>query len=68
MEDLSNFSSKMSHWLFVQVTLDDFIFLCVLGRGHFGKVMLAETRNTHEVYAIKTLKKADVVGRDEVER
>jgi hypothetical protein len=51
-----------------KLKLDDFLLLCVLGRGHFGKVMLAETKSAGEVYAIKTLKKADVVGREEVER
>ncbi|TFJ98276.1 zinc finger protein RFP-like [Platysternon megacephalum] len=49
------------------VTLDDFRFLAVLGRGHFGKVLLSEYSCTGELYAIKALKKGDIVARDEVE-
>ncbi|XP_060038279.1 serine/threonine-protein kinase N1 isoform X2 [Erinaceus europaeus] len=49
------------------LTLEDFKFLAVLGRGHFGKVLLSEFRDTGELFAIKALKKGDVVARDEVE-
>uniref|UniRef100_A0A452GZF4 Protein kinase N1 n=1 Tax=Gopherus agassizii TaxID=38772 RepID=A0A452GZF4_9SAUR len=49
------------------LTLDEFRFLAVLGRGHFGKVLLSEYSHTGELYAIKALKKGDIVARDEVE-
>uniref|UniRef100_A0A9J7ZE52 protein kinase C n=1 Tax=Cyprinus carpio carpio TaxID=630221 RepID=A0A9J7ZE52_CYPCA len=45
----------------------DFNCISVLGRGHFGKVLLAEFRRTGKLYAIKALKKGDVVTRDEVD-
>uniref|UniRef100_A0A671QZY1 protein kinase C n=1 Tax=Sinocyclocheilus anshuiensis TaxID=1608454 RepID=A0A671QZY1_9TELE len=47
--------------------MEDFNCISVLGRGHFGKVLLAEFRRTEKLYAIKALKKGDVVTRDEVD-
>ncbi|XP_015210724.1 serine/threonine-protein kinase N2 isoform X3 [Lepisosteus oculatus] len=47
--------------------LSDFKCVAVLGRGHFGKVLLAEYKNTGEMFAIKALKKGDIVARDEVD-
>uniref|UniRef100_A0A673HAR4 protein kinase C n=1 Tax=Sinocyclocheilus rhinocerous TaxID=307959 RepID=A0A673HAR4_9TELE len=47
--------------------MEDFNCISVLGRGHFGKVLLAEFRRTGKLYAIKALKKGDVVTRDEVD-
>ena len=35
--------------------------------GHFGKVILARYLNTGEYFAIKALKKGDIIARDEVE-
>uniref|UniRef100_A0A673YA12 protein kinase C n=1 Tax=Salmo trutta TaxID=8032 RepID=A0A673YA12_SALTR len=47
--------------------LQDFKLIAVLGRGHFGKVLLSEYKRTGSVYAIKALKKGDIVARDEVD-
>uniref|UniRef100_A0A8C2FYV7 protein kinase C n=1 Tax=Cyprinus carpio TaxID=7962 RepID=A0A8C2FYV7_CYPCA len=49
------------------LSLQDFRLIAVLGRGHFGKVLLTEYKKSGKMYAIKALKKGDIVARDEVE-
>ncbi|CAB3399976.1 unnamed protein product [Caenorhabditis bovis] len=49
------------------LSIDDFRLISVLGRGHFGKVILSQHNASRNYYALKILKKGDILGRDEVE-
>jgi len=51
----------------VNISLNDFHFVTVLGRGSFGKVMLAEEKKTKKYYAIKMIKKQYIVEKDDID-
>lgn len=44
-----------------QVKLEDFKILKLLGRGGFGKVMLCQKSSDGKLYAMKILRKKDIV-------
>lgn len=49
------------------MVLEDFKLLKLLGRGGFGKVVLCENMKDGKMYAMKILRKKDIVDSDQVE-
>ncbi|ELU08618.1 hypothetical protein CAPTEDRAFT_99905 [Capitella teleta] len=49
------------------ISLQDFSLIKVLGKGSFGKVMLAERKGSDEVYAIKVLKKEVIIQDEDID-
>uniref|UniRef100_A0A671Y4Z1 Protein kinase C n=1 Tax=Sparus aurata TaxID=8175 RepID=A0A671Y4Z1_SPAAU len=66
--DLQPFIYPSSHYdspgASARLGIHDFNFLMVLGKGSFGKVLLAEERGSERLFAVKVLKK-DVLFQDE---
>ncbi|CAR22025.1 protein kinase C [Lachancea thermotolerans CBS 6340] len=50
-----------------KISLDDFVLLKVLGKGNFGKVLLAESKNNERLCAIKVLKKDHIIKNHDIE-
>lgn len=46
--------------------LEDFESLKVIGRGAFGEVWLVQKKDTGHVYAMKILRKADMLEKEQV--
>lgn len=43
------------------INLEDFHIMKVIGRGTFGKVYMVKKKDTNEIYAMKVLKKEEIV-------
>lgn len=48
------------------LSMQSFELLKVLGKGTFGKVMMVRKKDTHQIYAIKSIYKHYIVSTDEV--
>ena len=48
------------------MTLNDFDCLRVVGRGAFGEVRLVRYKKTHELFAMKIMKKSILSDREQV--
>ncbi len=66
---LINFGRKESDFLRLRRTrlgVDDFSTIKVIGKGAFGTVKLVQKKDTGKIYALKALKKADMIKRDQL--
>nr|CAB3475940.1 unnamed protein product [Digitaria exilis] len=50
-----------------KICVDDFELLTIIGRGAFGEVRLCREKTSNNIYAMKKLKKSDMVVRGQVE-
>ncbi|KAL9337496.1 hypothetical protein Peur_069265 [Populus x canadensis] len=50
-----------------RTSIDDFVIIKPISRGAFGRVFLAKKRTTGDLFAIKVLKKADMIRKNAVE-
>lgn len=41
--------------------------ISVIGKGSYGKVMLVKKKDSGQLYALKVLKKAEIIRRNQVE-
>ena len=49
------------------ITKNDFETISVIGKGSYGKVTLVKKKDTGMLYALKALKKAEIIRRNQVE-
>jgi len=64
-----HYAAKESEFLRMKrsrMTATDFIPLKVIGKGAFGEVRLVQKADTGHVYAMKALRKAEMVAKDQV--
>ncbi|KAL0407676.1 UNVERIFIED_CONTAM: Serine/threonine-protein kinase-like, partial [Sesamum radiatum] len=50
-----------------KICVDDFELLTIIGRGAFGEVRLCRERKSGNIYAMKKLKKSEMLSRGQVE-
>ncbi|KAK1283727.1 Serine/threonine-protein kinase AtPK1/AtPK6 [Acorus calamus] len=67
---LKNLEKKETEYMRLQrhkMGVDDFELLTIIGRGAFGEVRLCREKGTGNVYAMKKLKKSEMLRRGQVE-
>ncbi|XWS25610.1 hypothetical protein CRYUN_Cryun27aG0082600 [Craigia yunnanensis] len=69
-EIMRNLEKRETEYMRLQrrkVGIDDFEQLTVIGKGAFGEVRLCRAKNTGEIFAMKKLKKSEMLSRGQVE-
>lgn len=51
-----------------KVTKNDFEMRTIIGKGSYGKVVLVRKKDNRKLYAMKVLKKTEIIRRHQVER
>ncbi|CAN1274048.1 Serine/threonine-protein kinase 38-like [Linum perenne] len=69
-ELMKNLARRETEFMRLQrrkVGIDDFEQLTVIGKGAFGEVRLCQAKGTGEIFAMKKLKKSEMLSRGQVE-
>ncbi|XP_050363304.1 uncharacterized protein LOC126782165 [Argentina anserina] len=69
-EMMRNLARRETEYMRLQrrkIGIDDFEQLTVIGKGAFGEVRLCRAKGTGEIYAMKKLKKSEMLSRGQVE-
>ncbi|XP_031479670.1 probable serine/threonine protein kinase IRE4 isoform X2 [Nymphaea colorata] len=64
----SGASTPLNYPLKERTTIDDFEIIKPISKGAFGKVFLSRKRTTGDLFAIKVLRKVDMIRKNSVER
>lgn len=67
MKDLEKRETELMRLHRHKMGVEDFELLTIIGRGAFGEVRLCREKNTEHVYAMKKLKKSEMLRRGQVE-
>ncbi|EES00154.1 hypothetical protein BDA96_03G040500 [Sorghum bicolor] len=67
MKDLERKETEYIRLKRHKICVDDFELLTIIGRGAFGEVRLCREKTSGNIYAMKKLKKSDMVVRGQVE-
>ena len=66
MESFEN-SEKLKKYTNNKLTIEDFTIIKVVGKGSYGKVLLAKKNNEETIYAMKIMKKISMVKKNQVD-
>ncbi|KAF8093558.1 hypothetical protein N665_0383s0183 [Sinapis alba] len=67
LEDLQRKETEYTRLMRNRLCVDDFHLLSIIGRGAFGEVRLCREKKTGNIYAMKKLKKSEMLSRGQVE-
>ncbi|XP_020690310.1 serine/threonine-protein kinase tricorner isoform X2 [Dendrobium catenatum] len=67
MKDLEQKETEYMRLRRHKICVDDFDLLTIIGRGAFGEVRLCREKSTGNIYAMKKLKKSEMLSRGQVE-
>ncbi|WZZ12931.1 hypothetical protein YC2023_106020 [Brassica napus] len=67
LEDLQRKETEYTRLMRNRLCVDDFDLLSIIGRGAFGEVRLCREKKTGNIYAMKKLRKSEMLSRGQVE-